>query len=177
MEFFNVVLLYYTQTSENILSSARNWSVPNIRWGQKIHRHLEMPKIIALGVFPNVIVTYLLFCPSSNSWNNPHFCNIAYVCNNFSLTTDKTCFYGPKIWLPRRYVINTRERLLIILSIFIISKKSVYYPLWFPDAYEVFAMLTVVYRPNPYWRQFVLRGVCVGLVFKRTYLIAYRYYW
>ena len=35
----------YTRTSENNLPSARTWSVNNILCSQKIHRHLEIPKI------------------------------------------------------------------------------------------------------------------------------------
>ena len=35
----------YTETTENKLSSARTWSVSNIRCCQKIHKHLEMLEI------------------------------------------------------------------------------------------------------------------------------------
>ena len=50
----------YTQTSENELSSARTWSVSNITCSQKIHRHLEIPKIDSvMSCLPEGIMTYL----------------------------------------------------------------------------------------------------------------------
>ena len=42
------------------MSSARAWSVNNIRCSEKIHRHLEMPKIDSIMSFlPEGIMTYL----------------------------------------------------------------------------------------------------------------------
>ena len=50
----------YTETSDNNLSSASPWSVSNIRCSQKIHRHLEMPKIDSIrSCLPWGISTYL----------------------------------------------------------------------------------------------------------------------
>ena len=50
----------YTQTSENKLSSARTWSVNIIRCSQKIHRHLEMPKIDSKNeLCPFVYMTHM----------------------------------------------------------------------------------------------------------------------
>ena len=50
---------YYKQTWENKLPSAKTWY---IRCSQKIHKYLDMEKIIALRVAPYVIMTYLRFC-------------------------------------------------------------------------------------------------------------------
>ena len=55
----------YTQTLENKLSSARTWSVNIIRCSQKIHRHLEMPKINSIKSCPLCkydILAYLAKC-------------------------------------------------------------------------------------------------------------------
>ena len=56
----NEKLKEYTQISENKLSTASTWSVNNIRCSEKIHRHLEKPKIDSImSCLPKGIMTYL----------------------------------------------------------------------------------------------------------------------
>ena len=51
----------YTNTLENNFSSASTWSIKYYRCRQKIHRHLEMPKIYSIvSCHPQGITTYLL---------------------------------------------------------------------------------------------------------------------